>query len=273
MADPGCGAALAKRVAAGPGDGRGRGPGHDHLGGDGLAGYRAAARLPARAGWTSSCARSPSVASRNLATSRPGPCPRPAGTVCPSSSWSRSSAPAARSGWPVTRCTIRPRPGSPPRSWTARPSRSPRRQRATRGIPGACWSGRCPAGAHVVVAFSLDDLNSTVSRLEIADAVAGAAGHRAAGRHRLAAGPDQSGAARPGSRAPRRRSPPATCPGASTIRRTVPRWAGWPRRSTRCSAGSRPPTGPGKRAKHAPGTPRTGCAGSSPTPATSCVPR
>ncbi len=42
------------------------------------------------------------------------------------------------------------------------------------GIPGACWSGTSLVGRHVVIAFSLDNLNSTVTRLEIADAVAGA---------------------------------------------------------------------------------------------------
>ena len=36
-------------------------------------------------------------------------------------------------------------PGSPPRASRVRKHRSRRPRRATRGIPGACWSGRCPA--------------------------------------------------------------------------------------------------------------------------------
>jgi two-component system OmpR family sensor kinase len=45
------------------------------------------------------------------------------------------------------------------------------------GAPGHSWRvlvRALPGGRHAVVAYSLDDLNSTVTRLEIADAVAGA---------------------------------------------------------------------------------------------------
>jgi two-component system, OmpR family, sensor kinase len=48
---------------------------------------------------------------------------------------------------------------------------------ATAGDPGHSWRvlvRPLPGGQHAVIAFSLDDLNSTVTRLEIADAVAGA---------------------------------------------------------------------------------------------------
>jgi two-component system OmpR family sensor kinase len=48
---------------------------------------------------------------------------------------------------------------------------------AAAGDPGHSWRvlvRALPDGQHMVVAFSLDDLNSTVTRLQVADAVAGA---------------------------------------------------------------------------------------------------
>jgi signal transduction histidine kinase len=82
------------------------------------------------------------------------------------------SAPTGRSSPRRHRRTPRPARGCPRRSSGTTTARSPCR-RARPVIPGGYWSYRSPAGArgHRV---SLDDLNSTVTRLEIADALAGA---------------------------------------------------------------------------------------------------
>ena len=64
--------------------------------------------------------------------------------------------------------------GCRPRSSGMTGARSPPRRPARRGIPGGSWSSALSGGRHAVIAFSLDGLDSTVTRLEIADALAGA---------------------------------------------------------------------------------------------------
>ena len=86
-------------------------------------------------------------------------------------------------------------------------------------------------GGHLVIAYSLGDLDSTVTRLEIADALAGAVAIV------LLAGvglPLVRASLAPLARSSRRprRSPAVTCPGASTTRPATPRSDGWPKRST-----------------------------------------
>ena len=68
-------------------------------------------------------------------------------------------------------------------------------------------------------------------------------------------------------------SPRATSPGGCPRATSAPRSAGWPRRSTACCPGSRPPSAPSRHRRSRPAAPRTGCGGSWPTPATSCGPR
>jgi hypothetical protein len=137
------------------------------------------------------------------------------------------------------------------------------------GAPGHHWRvlvRALPGGRHLVIGYSLDGLDSTVTRLEIADAAAGAVALvvlviLGIPLVRVSLAP----------LAPR--SPPVTCPSASTICPGGPRWAGWPGRSTRCWAGSRRRTGPVPKGRRGRWIPRTGCGGSSPTPATSSARR
>ena len=88
------------------------------------------------------------------------------------------------------------------------------------GDPGHSWRvlvRTLPGGRHAVIAFSLDNLNSTVTRLEIADAVAGAVAIvLLAGIGLPLVRVSLAPLAKIGTRP--RRSRPGTCPGASTTR-------------------------------------------------------
>jgi two-component system OmpR family sensor kinase len=86
-------------------------------------------------------------------------------------------------------------------------------------------------GGHLVIAYSLGDIDSTVTRLEVADALAGGVAIV------LLAGvglPLVRASLAPLARIESTAAAIAavTCPGASTIRSATPRSAGWPKRST-----------------------------------------
>jgi HAMP domain-containing protein len=105
-----------------------------------------------------------------------------------------------------------------------------------------------PGGRRAVIAISLDDLQGTVAQLEVADAVAGAA---ALGLLAAIGLPLVRASLTPLSRI----EDTAEAIAAGDLSRRIthprsrPRWAGWPPRSTSCSAVSRPPTGRGKKAR------------------------
>ncbi len=65
--------------------------------------------------------------------------------------------------------------GCPPRSSATSESRSPPALRVRRETPGESWCEQLSGGGHLVIASSLGGLDSTVTRLEIADALAAAA--------------------------------------------------------------------------------------------------
>jgi hypothetical protein len=146
---------------------------------------------------------------------------------------------------------------------------------ASAGASGGSWRvlvQRLSGGGHLVMAYSLGSLDSTVTRLEVADGLAGAVAVvllAGIGLPLVRASPRRW----TGSRRRPRRSRAVTCPGASTIRPGTPRSGGWLKRWMGCWSASRPPTWRERTARRAPWSRRNACAASPRTPATNCVPR
>ncbi len=113
-----------------------------------------------------------SVASRNLATSRPPAHARPHGLPIEFLVEVISAGGQIRVAGDPLHDTAPPRISAAELDGPAVPFTA-----AAAGDAGHSWRAlvrALPDGQHMVVAFSLDDLNSTVSRLQVADAVAGA---------------------------------------------------------------------------------------------------
>ena len=127
-------------------------------------------------------------------------------------------------------------------------------------------------GQHAIIAFSLDDLNNTVTRLEIADALAGAVAIAVLAGIGL---PLVRASLAPLSRI---EATAAAIAGGDLSRRidhpsSGTEVAGSPMLWTPCSAGSRPHTSRALRARPVRCGLRNGCGSSSPTRATSCARR
>jgi two-component system, OmpR family, sensor kinase len=161
---------------------------------------------------------------------------------------------------------------SPPRIPAARLRGPARPFTAAAEAPGHSWRvlvRPASGGGHVVIAYSLDALSSTVTRLEAVDAAAGAVAILVlaviglplirVGLAPLSRIEDAAEAIAAGDLS-RRIDRPAADTEVGRLAAVLNMMLGRSRR----------PTGPGKRARRTPGIPKTGCAALWPTPATNC---